>query len=99
MFCKGEEEKKDSRNREPEERLVKDPRRISNCLQHEMKSILFISPLEFSLNYHLFINESEIVASFCFLFACTHGMQKFPGQGSNPSHSSDPSSSSNKLDP
>ena len=27
---------------------------------------------------------------FCFVFCCTHGMmQKFPGQGSNPHHSSD----------
>ena len=29
--------------------------------------------------------------SYLMFFGCTSGMQKFPGQGSNPRHSSDPS--------
>ena len=45
----------------------------------------------------LSFEERKGKESFLFFFGCTHGIQKLPGQGTNPRHSSNPSHSSDNA--
>ena len=50
-----------------------------------------------SISHQILENNYLLTWYYYYFFGCSHGMWKFPGQGSNPPRSSDPSHSSDNA--
>ena len=71
--------------------------KISFCKNFKHKEKVRVCYNELPYAIHIVLSTVNIVSHFLFLslslfffFGHTHGMWKFPGQGSNPQHGSDP---------
>ena len=65
-------------------------------LSHVFTSLLYPNPLIlmdvcFPTFQHNYLDKSKMLTALFFFFGCSRDIWKFPGQGLNPYHSSDPS--------